>query len=78
MLALLPKVFLTSDAWWYFRKHIKLRMINRTLIGNNDDIFESIIGERERNEDLPKKIHISALLIRKAKKGLTLILDIFH
>jgi glycosyl transferase family 25 len=44
MLALLPKVFLVADAWWYFRKHIKLRMINKAVISNNDDIFESIIG----------------------------------
>jgi len=44
--SLMPKVFLVADAWWYFRKYINLRMINKALLSNNDDIFNSLIGER--------------------------------
>jgi glycosyl transferase family 25 len=78
MLALLPKVFLVADAWWYFRKYIKLRMVNRVIIRNNDDIFESIIGDRGRIEDTQKRKSIPALFLHKGKKVLNLILDIFH
>jgi GR25 family glycosyltransferase involved in LPS biosynthesis len=78
MLALLPKVFLVADAWWYFRKHIKLRMLNKTVISNNDDIFESIIGDRGRNSDLTEKRNLLILIMYKIKKIVILILDIFH
>jgi glycosyl transferase family 25 len=40
---LMPKIFVVADAWYYFRRFIKLRMINKTLVDNNER-FESIIG----------------------------------
>jgi hypothetical protein len=53
-------------------------MLNRAVIHNNDDIFESIIGGRERPGNGPAKKNIPALLIRKVKKGINLMTGIFH
>ncbi|MCL2380188.1 MAG: glycosyltransferase family 25 protein [Treponema sp.] len=52
--SIMPKVFLASDAWWFYRKFIKLRMISKAVISNNDEIFNSLIGEREYNHNKVK------------------------
>ena len=48
---IMPKIFLAPDAWWYFRKYIKLRMINKAIIGTNREDFSSTIWEG--HEDIP-------------------------
>ena len=45
--SLLPKVFLYADSWWYFRKYIKLRMINQAIVNDNEDIFNSLIVDND-------------------------------
>jgi glycosyl transferase family 25 len=82
---LLPKIFAPSDAWYYFKRFIKLRMLNRSLINNNTD-FESIIGnhiefsnEKSLGNLRKKKTHKNTRsIINIVKKAVKLILKIFY
>jgi len=42
----IPKIFLVADAWWYYRKFVLLRMLNKAIVVNDEDIFHSVIGGR--------------------------------
>ncbi|MCL2440279.1 MAG: glycosyltransferase family 25 protein [Treponema sp.] len=77
-----PKVYLVSDAWYYFRKYINLRMLNIPVITNNDDLFSSAIdGIEIRDFENNKKTIIDSVklnIIQKyIKKIKTLIYIIY-
>jgi glycosyl transferase family 25 len=80
MLSLMPKIFLAADGWWYFRKYIKLRMINKAIITNDDAVFPSIIGEREYITGPSNDEHCSFFIIvlNKIKKGIDLFINVFY
>jgi len=59
LFSLMPKLFIVADAWWYFRKFIKLRMINKTIVTTNN-IFKSLIGQQ--NETLFNSYKNSGIL----------------
>lgn len=80
------KVFLPSDAWYYFKRFIKLRIINKSLINNNIN-FESIIGthiifhsgkndcsQHKKKTTVRKK---NSILFKKLKKAAELMAKIF-
>jgi glycosyl transferase family 25 len=80
MFSLMPKIFLAADGWWYFRKYIKLRMISKAIITNDDDIFPSIIGEREYISEPSDEDHCSfiEIFLHKIKKGINLFINVFY
>ena len=51
--SIMPKVFLVADAWWYYRKFIIIRMLNKAVISTNDDQFVSTIGNRNFYANTP-------------------------
>ena len=49
--SLIPKIFLVADAWWYFRKKIKFRVINSGLIWRDRALIPSIMYVRKNNKE---------------------------
>ncbi len=77
--SVMPKVFLVSDSWWYYRKFISLRMINKPVISNNDEIFDSIIGERDSFQVTPEtKTTFFEKICKFPKKLIKLLKWIFY
>ena len=77
--SIMPRVFLVADSWWYYRKFISLRMINKPVISNNDEIFGSIIGERDSTQITPEtKITFSEKIYSLIKKIIKLFKWIFY
>jgi glycosyl transferase family 25 len=75
LLKIMPKIFHIPDQWDYFRYFTKLRIINKTLVFDNDDKFISMIGPTDRN----KVFKLSDLFILKLiKKAFLLIRLLFH
>ena len=76
--SIMPKIFLVADGWYYYRKHIKLRILNKPVITNNDELFESTISDRRINSNRS----IINFLLTKAKnthkKARKIILYIFY
>jgi len=78
LLKLLPKVFAVSDSWGYFSRFVKLRMLNRAIVFNNDDVFDSLIGERNSFNSGSETYSLFKTIIRKTRKIVIFILKIFH
>jgi GR25 family glycosyltransferase involved in LPS biosynthesis len=74
MLKILDKIFLEADRWEIFKSFIKLRILNKQMIANNN-IFDSEIGERgEIRANYVSKINI----INKVIKLVKLLRTLFH
>jgi glycosyl transferase family 25 len=81
------KIFVVSDAWYYFKHFIKLRIINKSLVDSNTN-FESIIGthivlqkkKSTGNQRKQKTIRNEKWrrVIRIIRKAVELIIKLFH
>jgi glycosyl transferase family 25 len=47
MLRLIKRIFCVSDEFDYFRKFLKLRLLNKAVVVEKEGAFESIIGKRD-------------------------------
>ena len=76
--SIIPKVFLTSDAWFYYRKFILLRMINKAVVSTDDSFYSTIVKCYDR-QILPthQRPRIVAYLLRKIKKLIKYFMSIF-
>jgi len=61
----MPKVYLTADKWVYHRKYIKLRMLNKPIITDNYELFNSIIGENNNKTVMKNNIFLKFKLLFK-------------
>ncbi|GHU12797.1 hypothetical protein FACS1894161_1770 [Spirochaetia bacterium] len=77
MWKIMAKIFFTADKWSYFRKFIKLRMINKALVFDNDSVFISMIGNRASAKTMKNK-NLFGFIIRKMEKFAILFLLFFH
>jgi glycosyl transferase family 25 len=74
---IMSRIFFTADKWSYFRKFIKLRMINKALVFDNDSVFISMIGDRSSPKSTKNKNGLR-FIFRKMEKFTKLFLLFFH
>lgn len=79
MYSIMPKIFLVADGWYYYRKFIRLRILNKPVITNNDELFHSTIQENDPViEEKKDNNYLSDIINKIHKKIRKLILLIFY
>ena len=63
--SLMPKIFLVADGWWFFRKIIKLRVINTALTWRDWAYIPSIVSHKN---DIKQTMNEEMLLLKYFKK----------